>query len=136
MAQFRNNDTMRTILVKPFAPVELDLKLPRFKLSELPALDMKAMLQLMGVKSIFEATVDFSNLSSDPNIYVSDLVHKAVIEVDEQGAEAAAGSGLIVGLSSAMNKMQFHVDHPFLMALIYNSTVPAFIGHVVEPEAM
>nr|AHZ96593.1 serine proteinase inhibitor 3 [Clonorchis sinensis] len=136
MSQFRNSDTMRKILAKPFYPVEVDLKLPRFKLSELPPLDMKTMLQLMGVKSIFDQTANFSNLSPDPNIYVSDLVHKAVIEVDEEGAEAAAGTGLIISLTAARNKMQFLVDHPFLMALIYNSTVPAFIGHVFEPEVL
>ncbi|OON21359.1 serine proteinase inhibitor, partial [Opisthorchis viverrini] len=134
MAHFRNTDTMGTILAKPFVQVKLPLSLPRFKLSETHQLDMKTLLQSMGVQSIFDATADFSNLSDDQNIYVSDLVHKAVIEVDEQGAEAAAGSGVIIGLASSFDRMEFHVDHPFMMALVYNSTIPAFIGHVFEPE--
>ncbi|OON15112.1 serine proteinase inhibitor [Opisthorchis viverrini] len=111
---------------------EVDLKLPRFKLSESPPLNMKMLLQLMGVTSLFEKTADLSNLSPDANICVSDLVHKAVIKIDEQGAEAAAGSGVEIGPASIPETMKFHVDH--LLALVYSSTFPAFIGHVFDPE--
>ncbi|KAG5453591.1 Serpin B12 [Clonorchis sinensis] len=129
-------DTMGAILMRSFVSEEVDLELPRFRLSESPPLNMKLLLQSMGVRSMFDKTADLSNLSPDANIYVSDLVHKAVIMVDEQGAEAAAGSGIEISPTSIPDTMEFHVDHPFLTALVYRSTIPAFIGHVFDPEVM
>ncbi|TGZ75307.1 hypothetical protein CRM22_000422 [Opisthorchis felineus] len=130
---FHANDTLEELLAKPFFPMKLDIGLPRFKLSELTPLDMKTLLQKMGLESLFSQSADLSNLSSDGNIFVSEFVHKAIIEVNEEGAEAAAGSGVV---SSTSLPIEFLVDHPFVMALVYNSTVPVFIGHVTDPELL
>ncbi|GAA35588.2 leukocyte elastase inhibitor [Clonorchis sinensis] len=130
---FCANDTLQALLAKPFALKQLEIGLPRFKLSELNPLDMKTLLQKMGLETLFSQSADLSNLSSTKNIFVSEFVHKATIDVNEEGAEAAAGSGVIIGRS---RPMEFLVDHPFVMALVYNSTVPGFIGHVADPELL
>ncbi|KER28025.1 hypothetical protein T265_05071 [Opisthorchis viverrini] len=130
---FHANDTLEALLAKPFLPNILDISLPRFKLSELNPLDMKTLLQNLGLESLFSQSADLSKLSPDGNIFISEFVHKAIIEVNEEGAEATAGSGVIGGRS---RPIEFHVDHPFVMALVYNSTLPAFIGHVANPELL
>ncbi|KAA3671771.1 uncharacterized protein DEA37_0011456 [Paragonimus westermani] len=67
--------------------------------------------------------------SSTPNFVVD---HPFL--VDEKGATAAAATAPAMVLMSASSTPNFVVDHPFLVMLVYNRTIPAFVGHCLQPE--
>ncbi len=83
---------------------------------------------------------DFSNLCKcvPGDVYISDVLHKAVVEVNEKGTEAAAATAVTIRLTSAMPVGKpFHmvVDRPFLIAIVDDDTgMIVFIGGINDPE--
>ncbi|GMR59681.1 hypothetical protein PMAYCL1PPCAC_29876, partial [Pristionchus mayeri] len=71
---------------------KINLELPKFKIES--TTDGKDVLQKMGVNAIFSDTANLSGIS-DRDLYVSKIVHKAVIEVSEEGTKAAAATGVL-----------------------------------------
>lgn len=56
-------------------------------------------------------------------------------QVDEEGAEAAAATAMLVLRGGGGNPIPvFRVDHPFVVILVGDNNVPVFIGHVTDPE--
>ncbi|KAF7261266.1 hypothetical protein EG68_01282 [Paragonimus skrjabini miyazakii] len=72
---------------------------------------------------------------TDRKLFVSDLFHKAILEVDEEGATAAAATAVMMNTRCARRTPVVRVDRPFFVALTCASTVPVFIGHVTHPES-
>lgn len=122
---------------------EIHLKMPKFKLAaEENRLDLKDLFQSLGATSMFdESKADFSGITGDRDLSVSDFVHQADIIVNEEGTEAAAGTGLIMTMRMAPRpKTPIHVviDKPFLFQLRFvfgNSTFILFSGRVADPTA-
>ena len=79
---------------------------------------------------------DFSNISEDGGIYIKDIIHKAVIEVNELGSKAAAVTAIgfeTFSLHNVKNKWIF--DRPFLYAIMDKKhNFPLFVGRVVDPS--
>ncbi|WP_407809623.1 serpin family protein, partial [Staphylococcus aureus] len=74
---------------------------------------------------MFGLDADLSGITGNKDLYVSEIVHKAVIEVNEQGSEASAISGGFISnrirpFPDIIN--EFNVDHPFLFYIIDNRT--------------
>lgn len=110
----------------------IDLFLPRFKLGGGESVDLKEPLGKMGVGTLFsESQADLSKINRNEQLYVSKMVHKAMIEVNEEGAEAAAATGM--SIMAMCLPPQFRADHPFLFFIVTETGVPAFMGHVVNP---
>ncbi|VDM06184.1 unnamed protein product [Schistocephalus solidus] len=74
----------------------VDLYLPRFKIGEGdPSMNLNDIMMKLGVRKIFDSDVaDFSSLTDVRRLYVSSILHRAVLEVDEEGAEATAATGV------------------------------------------
>ena len=110
-----------------------EIYLPRFKV-EFEA-DLRETLTALGVASIFdEAQADLKGLidNADKNVAVSKVIHKAVIDVNEEGTEAAAATG--IGITLMCMPPQFRMDHPFLYTIIHRPTeVPVFVGRLARP---
>jgi serpin B len=74
-----------------------------------------------------------------PNLYISDVIHKAFVKVDEQGTEAAAATGVVVGVMSAplpSEQVVMRVDRPFFFAVVdQQSGSILFVGRVLDPSA-
>lgn len=110
--------------------VEVDVWLPRFKFpSEFVLNDV---LMEMGMPSAFTPGADFSGMNGSGGIWISTVIHKAVIEVNEEGAEAAAATGVVMTDSV---KPTFNGNHPFIF-LIYDHLTESvlFLGRVVDPS--
>lgn len=102
---------------------DIGLWIPKFKLEE--ALDLKKELQKCGINDAFcEGVADFSGMDGDTKLYVSDVFHKAFIDVNEEGTEAAAATAVVMVMECAMimDKIEFKADRPFLFFIRDNAT--------------
>ena len=94
-------------------------------------------LKKMGMKSAFEDTADFSGMTGSKDLKITDVVHKTFLQVNEGGTEAAAATGVVIGLTSAMpieDVIEMRFDHPFLLMIRDNNTgTILFLGRYVQP---
>lgn len=116
-------------------PHTVEVSLPRFKLTQQFLLN--EILARMGVTDMFnESKADFSGITPGPEkIYVSHLIHKAFVEVNEKGTEAAAATAVgIMGTGLVLKKSIFRVDHPFLFIICHKkSNAILFMGRMLKP---
>lgn len=92
---------------------EVDVALPKFKIDSLYKL--KEPLSQLGASKIFDKyQADFSGISGSRDLFVYNVVHKAVVEVNEEGSEAAGATAVILQVESLRVGTPFVVDHPFL----------------------
>lgn len=110
------------------------VSIPKFILSQ--QFELKDVLSKLGINDLFQPGVsDLSGLSSVENLYVSHVIHKAHVDVNEQGTEAAAASGVVVQKRSIDLHPEFHANHPFLFFIYHKSLrVVLFIGRVKRPQ--
>uniref|UniRef100_A0A8C5WZZ0 Serpin family A member 10 n=1 Tax=Malurus cyaneus samueli TaxID=2593467 RepID=A0A8C5WZZ0_9PASS len=106
----------------------LDISFPKFKLEQ--KYKMKKLLYGLGIKKLFTRSADLSHLTDQEYV-----VQKAVIEVDEEGTEAAVASGSEITAFTVPPVIK--VDRPFLF-MIFEETFKTllFIGRVVDPTEM
>uniref|UniRef100_A0A8C8T9P7 Serpin B6 n=1 Tax=Peromyscus maniculatus bairdii TaxID=230844 RepID=A0A8C8T9P7_PERMB len=97
---------------------EVEVFLPRFKLEE--NYDMKEFLCKLGMTDAFENRADFSGISSKEGLFLSKVVHKSFVEVNEEGTEAAAATAANVSYN-CMSPC-FFADHPFLFFIQHVKT--------------
>ncbi|XP_044195962.1 leukocyte elastase inhibitor-like isoform X2 [Thunnus albacares] len=112
--------------------IEVQVGLPRFKMEE--KYDMKEVLMSMGMVDAFTIS-DFSGMSPANNLVLSKVIHKAFVEVNEEGTEAAAASGAVMMLRCALRPASFIADHPFLFFIRHNPSMSIlFAGRYCSPE--
>lgn len=106
--------------------------LPKFSF-ELELLGAETLSRL-GMPSAFDSTkADFSGIDGSRNLYISKVVHKAAIAVDENGAEASAGTAIVLTPPSGPN-VTIAMDRPFIFAIRDDKTgLLVFIGRVLDP---
>lgn len=112
------------------------VSLPRFKLQT--AYSLKEHLETMGVKRAFTHQADLSGIDGTKFLHVSGAFHKAVVEVNEEGSEAAAATGIAIearGLFGRYrNVPQFTADHPFAFFIRdKRSGIILFAGYLNKP---
>ncbi|HZE83468.1 MAG TPA: serpin family protein, partial [Puia sp.] len=109
------------------------LNLPKFRYSY-SIDDMRPSLSSMGMGIAFGSKADFSRMYTIP-VYISQAIHKAYIEVNEEGTEAAAATAIGIVLTAAPNIPIMSVDHPFVY-IIQEKTSGAilFTGVVNDPS--
>lgn len=123
--------------VDTLAATKGDAMLPRFSVEH--SAQLNEALQALGMAIAFDpAEADFSSMTPDrpPNLYISQVIHKAAIDVDEQGSEAAAGTLVEVkkrGMPRA--QFEFRADRPFVYAVRDTQTgALLFLGVVMDPR--
>jgi serpin B len=113
---------------------EVSVSLPKFKTTT--ELSLKAPLEALGMKKAFQMPgADFSGMNGKEDLFISAVVHKAYVDVNEQGTEAAGATGVVVGtLSLPAAKPEFRADHPFIFLIrdTRNGSV-LFLGRMVNP---
>ena len=113
----------------------VNLSLPKFKFTW-GTKELKDSLQTLGMKDLFTLPpADLSGMQADKSLYVSHVVHKAFVGVDEYGTEAAAATAVVVDVGSAPNDPKvLTLDRPFLFFIRDTATgVVLFGGKVVDP---
>jgi len=112
----------------------INLTMPRFKIES--KFGLKKALSDLGMPVAFsDSEADFSSMDGGRDLYISDVVHKAYVSVDEAGTEAAAATGVIVGTTSMpTNIKDMTLDHPYIFLIrdIPTGTI-LFIGRVMNP---
>lgn len=99
---------------------DVEVFLPKFKLQE--DYDMESVFQHLGMVDVFQGDkADLSAMSPERNLCVSKFVHKSVVEVNEEGTEAAAASA-VIEFCCASSVPTFCADHPFLFFIRHNKT--------------
>nr|XP_037843910.1 serpin B3 isoform X2 [Chlorocebus sabaeus] len=111
----------------------VDLHLPQFKVEE--SYDLKDTLRNMGMVDIFSGDADLSGMTESRGLTVSKVLHKAFVEVTEEGAEAAAATAVGIEFSSPpLTNEEFHCNHPFLFFIRQNKTNSIlFFGRFSSP---
>ncbi|KAF6303221.1 serpin family B member 10 [Rhinolophus ferrumequinum] len=112
---------------------DVQLHLPKFKLEE--SYDLKSALSSMGMSDAFnQSKADFSGMSVEGNLFLSNVFHKSFVEINEQGTEASAGTGSEVSLRIRLPSIEFNADHPFLFFIRHNKTNSIlFYGRFCSP---
>lgn len=114
---------------------KVEVYLPRFTVEQ--GTDLKDIFKALGVMEVFIKAANLTAMSDRKELFLSKVVHKSFIEVNEEGSEAAAASGMIAISRMAVLYPQVIVDHPFLF-LIRNRKAGTilFMGRVMHPETM
>uniref|UniRef100_A0A8D0PI17 Serpin domain-containing protein n=1 Tax=Sus scrofa TaxID=9823 RepID=A0A8D0PI17_PIG len=109
------------------------LHLPRFSVSG----DYKLhdILPHLGIKKVFSHQADLSGITDQARLKVSQVVHRAVLDVDEEGTEGAAATGISIELTS-IEFLTVHFNRPFLFSIIHKDTQSIiFSGKVTNPSS-
>ena len=113
--------------------MKVDTLFPKFKMTS--RFDLSSKLQNLGMKKAFGAA-DFSGMDGTTKLYLSAVFHKAFVEVNEEGTEAAAATGAVVGLRSIRRGPSFRADHPFLFLIRDKATGSIlFLGRYASPAS-
>ena len=113
---------------------EVNVYLPRFRITW-GATDLVRPLKALGMRDAFTMGADFSGMDGTRKLLISKVLHKAFVDVNEEGTEAAAATAVVMRLKSAMRPLVFRADHPFLFLIRDNKTgCILFMGRVVDPR--
>ncbi|MFE3845276.1 serpin family protein [Thermoplasmatota archaeon] len=124
-------------LLDSMEEVNVDIYLPKFNITT-PLYSMVDMLYNLGIHDAFTYDADFSGISGNYDLFIKDVIHKAFIEVNEEGTEAAAATGVIMDLKSmpgeVYDRIIFNCNHEFLYLIQENETgTILFMGVMNDP---
>jgi serpin B len=134
---FLSNDGIHR-LRRNFAETQIRLYAPKFKFTS--SFSLATALQTLGMQTAFDPKrADFSNLymPNEAPIYLSDVIHKAFVDFNEKGVEAAAATAVIGSETSSIppEPMILNIDRPFFFAILDKPTdVILFMGQVTDPR--
>jgi len=123
-----NFGRMRTQKIRVF--------LPKFSATE--QFRLKDTLVNMGMPEAFSMKADFSGIDGTKDLFIADVIHKAFVDVNEAGSEAAAATAVVMQTKSmAMTEVPipiFRADHPFIFLIAHNQTKAIlFMGRFANP---
>jgi serpin B len=119
-----------------WASPKVILSLPKFKMTS--EFELSGALSALGMKQAFaRGAADFSGITGKKDLWISAAIHKAFVDVNEEGTEAAAATGIVMrSMAMAHEEQQivFRADHPFLFFIRDNrSGAILFMGRVSDP---
>ena len=133
MAKKLTADDLAALAAKAYRR-EVRVYMPKFKMTS--QFGLKRVLTAMGMSDAFvPGKADLSGMNGRKDLFISAVIHKAFVDVNEEGTEAAAATAVVVGLTSvAPQPLTFRADHPFLFVIRHDKTgAVLFIGRVMNP---
>ncbi|XP_013202054.1 serine protease inhibitor A3N-like isoform X2 [Microtus ochrogaster] len=111
-----------------------ELSLPKFAIST--DYSLQDILPQLGIREVFSTQADLSGITGSRELRVSQVVHKAVLDVAERGTEAAAATGLLMrGSALIRNPLRVNFNRPFLMIISdTNTQTPLFMAKIMNPK--
>lgn len=108
------------LLIAEMEEKDVDAIIPKFKAET--KTDLEEVLALMGMPLAFSNKADFSGMTGEKDLKIDKVIHKAMIEVAEEGTEAAAATAVVIIRKTAIDpnqprRIQFKADRPFLYAI-------------------
>ena len=113
---------------------KIQVNLPKFKTTS--EFELSDTLGSMGMKSAFSSSADFSGMNGKKDLFIGEVIHKAFVDVNEEGTEAAAATAVTMLLKGFSRKKQliFQADHPFVFMIRENKTgTVLFVGRIANP---
>ncbi len=135
LAEFENKLSADNFAKWTFHSRDVNLSLPKFKMTR--EFTLNEQLARLGMPLAFSSKADLSGIGGSPGeLYVSSVLHKAFVDVNEEGTEAAAATGIVVGVTAMPPPpVEFKADHPFLFIIRHKPTGGVlFIGRLVDPK--
>jgi serpin B len=113
---------------------EVDVTLPKFKVTTQFVLNDA--LSELGMRDAFDMNkADFSGMATREKLFISAVVHKAFVDVNEKGTEAAAATGVVIEPRSQPEVATFVADHPFVFLIHDHATGSIlFMGRLADPR--
>ena len=110
------------------------LTLPKFTVTN--KIKLVSILDSLGVQDIFdESNANLTGITNEPS-WVSDVFHQAKIEVNEQGSEAAAVTGISLDVRNSGEKIRILFNRPFFLVIHdLQNNIPLFMGRIVNPSS-
>jgi serpin B len=115
-------------------PQDVELYLPRFRMEA--QFQLADTLRGMGMASAFSSRANFSGMDGTRDLFLSAVVHKAFVDVNEEGTEAAAATGVVARVASAPPPPPVvRADRPFVFLIRHEATGNIlFLGRVKRPQ--
>ncbi len=133
--QSLDGSTLRGLLGL-LATERVQLGMPRFTVDY--GLNLVATLDQMGMPSAFSNAADFSGITDEDPLCITAVIHKAVVEVDETGTEAAAATAVVMGADASMPAppdVILTLDRPYIFLIRDRATgALLFLGRVLDPS--
>ncbi|MDZ4669400.1 MAG: serpin family protein [Phototrophicales bacterium] len=109
------------------------ITMPKFSVQT--GIGLKDILSEMGIIEAFSPLANFAGMSNAPELYISEALHQARIDVNEAGTEAAAATAVVMGVRSG-GAVDLVIDSPFFFAVLDNATdTILFMGNMIDPSA-
>lgn len=123
-------------IITNMKPTEIILTMPKFKSDA--TFELSKTLKAMGMTDAFNPNAaDFSGMDGEKDLFISEVIHKAYVAVDEKGTEAAAATAVVMKLSAAPVEQGIvvKIDRPFIyMIRDKKSGAVLFLGRVLDPR--
>ncbi|KAM6210600.1 ovalbumin-related protein X-like [Sarcoramphus papa] len=106
--------------------------LPRMKIEE--KYNLTSVLMALGMTDLFSPSANLSGISSAESLKISEAIHEAYMEVNEEGTETAGSAGVMGDIKHSSELEEFRADHPFLFLIKHNPTNSIlFFGRYCSP---
>lgn len=113
----------------------VNLSVPKFDIAS--DLDLTESLKKMGITDVFDPSIsDFSPMTDDTEVYLSQAKHAARVAIDEEGVTAAAYTVMMAAGAAAPpeEEVDFTLNRPFVFAITGTDGLPLFVGVVHQPQ--
>lgn len=115
---------------------QVRVSMPKTEMTQ--SFSLKDVLAGMGMPLAFDSgNADFSGMTGKKDLFISAVIHKSFVKVDEKGTEAAAATAVVVGMTSMPSEeppIPFKADHPFIVTIEDKASgAILFMGRVVDP---
>jgi serpin B len=120
-------------VIKGLMQQQVALTMPKFEFNS--SFSLKELLAKMGMPVAFSSNADFSGMTGKRDLYISEVIHKAFVSIDEAGTEAAAATAVIMKATAMPAKpIEVTIDRPFIFLIRDIKTgVVLFVGRVLNP---
>jgi serpin B len=121
-------------IINDLQPTGVALTMPKFEFDS--EFSLTNTLARMGMPIAFSGGADFSGMTGSPDLFISEVIHKAFVSLDEAGTEATAATAVIMGEEEPDQQAEVTIDRPFIF-LIRDIETGAilFVGRVMNPGA-